>query len=77
MRLEPDEGKLSRPVLRGLGRSNPARLRDPQSKVATSALEGYKSQIKTHFGVYFHLIMNKRSYHVSIRKALWSQKENR
>ena len=28
MRLEPDEGKLSRPVLRGLGRSNPARLPD-------------------------------------------------
>jgi hypothetical protein len=28
VRLEPDEGKLSRPVLRGLGRSNPARLPD-------------------------------------------------
>ena len=26
--LEPDEGKLSSPVLRGLGRSNPARLPD-------------------------------------------------
>jgi hypothetical protein len=29
VRLEPDEGKLSRPVLRGPGRSNPARLPDP------------------------------------------------
>jgi hypothetical protein len=28
VRLEPDEGKLSSPVLRGLGRSNPARLPD-------------------------------------------------
>jgi len=28
VRLEPDEGKLSRPVLRGPGRSNPARLPD-------------------------------------------------
>src|SRR4030095_12174532 len=27
--LEPDEGKLSSPVLRGPGRSNPARLPDP------------------------------------------------
>jgi len=26
--LEPDEGKLSSPVLRGPGRSNPARLPD-------------------------------------------------
>ena len=26
--LEPNEGKLSSPVLRGLGRSNPARLPD-------------------------------------------------
>ena len=26
MRLEPDKGKLSSPVLRGPGRSNPARL---------------------------------------------------
>ena len=29
--LEPDEGKLSRPVLRGPGRSNPARLPDRMS----------------------------------------------
>ncbi len=29
MRLEPDEGRLSGPVLRGPGRSNPARLPDP------------------------------------------------
>jgi len=29
VRLEPDEGNLSSPVLRGLGRSNPARLPDP------------------------------------------------
>jgi hypothetical protein len=28
VRLEPDEGKLSSPVLRGPGRSNPARLPD-------------------------------------------------
>jgi len=27
--LEPDDGKLSRPVLRGLGSSNGVRLPDP------------------------------------------------
>jgi hypothetical protein len=36
--LEPDEGKLSSPVLRGPGRSNPARLPDRPDAVIRAVL---------------------------------------
>jgi hypothetical protein len=39
--LEPDDGKPSRPVLRGLDPSNGARLLGPHADVATVLQDGF------------------------------------